>query len=272
MIIKPTFTESFQKCNGSIDWRMKDIELLYNENYLNYDGDRRERIPKIFHYIWVGGNPFPQKYQELVDIWKENHPRWEFKLWDEAAVEKFGLENYELYKRTPNPYAKTNIARFEILNRCGGIYIDTDLLSTRSIDNLLYLKFFAGYSCYMDRTTGPENVIPNIVGSCSNNDMLRNIINKIKLIQNAPTTIPEIIRDGPQLFSDVLMDELDAELTVLFPPSYFYPLNPQLLNEQYKTAIKSCKISELLNFIWKFAFMETYAIHLFYGSWQQEKS
>lgn len=257
MMNKPTFIDSFQKCNGSIDWRMKDIEMMYNENYLNYTGNQTERTPKIFHYVWIGGRPFPPKYKELINIWKEDHPQWEFILWNEEAIEKFGLENYNLYKNVQNPSVRLGIVRSEVLNRYGGVYIDTDFLSVKSLDDLLYLKFFAGYTCYIDRVTGPEIVMPGIIGSCPNNDMLKNIISKIKTIQTPPTTVSE-------LFSDVLMENLDPELTVLFPPSYFYPLN-----RIYKMQIRNLRIPYLLDVIWQVAFEETYAIHLFYDGWKE---
>ena len=122
MIIKPSFKESFEKCGYTIDYRMDLMAQLYNDNYLNYTEDKTPRIPKIIHYVWLGNRPFPRKNQILMDIWKKNHTTYEFKFWNEEAIEKFGLENYDLYQKTVNPSAKSDIARCEILYRYGGIY------------------------------------------------------------------------------------------------------------------------------------------------------
>ena len=70
---------------------------------------------------------FPEKHKAFRETWMQNHPGWEFRLWTDADIEAFGLTNKRLYDETPNYGAKSDIARYEILYRIGGLYVDTKL-------------------------------------------------------------------------------------------------------------------------------------------------
>ena len=39
-------------------------------------------IPKLIHYSWFSGEPYPQFLQECMDTWKKVLPDYEFMLWD----------------------------------------------------------------------------------------------------------------------------------------------------------------------------------------------
>ena len=39
-------------------------------------------IPKIIHYCWLSGDPFPESIQRCIDSWKRVLPDYEIVLWD----------------------------------------------------------------------------------------------------------------------------------------------------------------------------------------------
>ena len=39
-------------------------------------------IPKLIHYSWFSGEPYPQFLQECMDTWRKVLPDYEFMLWD----------------------------------------------------------------------------------------------------------------------------------------------------------------------------------------------
>lgn len=39
-------------------------------------------IPKLIHYSWFSGEPFPKHIEELMKTWKKHLPDYEFMLWD----------------------------------------------------------------------------------------------------------------------------------------------------------------------------------------------
>lgn len=91
-------------------------------------------IPKIVHYIWFGGKPFPKKVQKCIDSWHKYLPDYEFKLWNEDT---FDVNSVEFTKQA---YANkkwafvSDYVRMYALNKFGGWYLDTDIEILRPIE------------------------------------------------------------------------------------------------------------------------------------------
>ena len=94
-------------------------------------------IPKIIHHIWLG-SPFPDHLVALRQTWQRHHDstEWQMQLWDDDAIASFGLMNYEAYNAATNFGEKSDIARYEILYRLGGVYVDTDFECISALDDL----------------------------------------------------------------------------------------------------------------------------------------
>lgn len=84
-------------------------------------------IPKIIHYIWFGGKPFPPKIKQCINSWKEYLPDYEFMLWDETSFDvsvcPFTQQAYENKKWA----FVSDYVRVWALNEYGGWYLDTDI-------------------------------------------------------------------------------------------------------------------------------------------------
>ena len=101
-----------------------------------------EIIPKKIHYMWLGGNPMPEKIKQCVNSWKRYCPDYEIIKWDES--------NYDVHKNIFVSQAYDNkrygfvpdYARIELLYEYGGIYMDTDVELQKNIDELLYQEAF----------------------------------------------------------------------------------------------------------------------------------
>ena len=91
-------------------------------------------IPKIIHYIWFGGKPFPEKVQKCIDSWHKYLPDYEFKLWNEDT---FDVNSVEFTKQA---YANkkwafvSDYVRMYALNKYGGWYLDTDIEILKPIE------------------------------------------------------------------------------------------------------------------------------------------
>ena len=97
-------------------------------------------IPRTIHRIWVGGW-LPKELEGYGQTWKELHPEWTFPLWTEESLT--WLQNSELFanaaKIAPNNIGqfRADVARYEILYRFGGVYIDCDFECRKPIDELI---------------------------------------------------------------------------------------------------------------------------------------
>lgn len=132
---------------------LKDIDcyiipMLCIENFKTYTEklilkkNENETIPKVIHYMWLGGKNVPKVLQNCIDSWKRYCPDYEIICHNE--------NNYDIDKV---PYMKDayklgaygfvpDYARLEILYNFGGIYLDTDVELVRGLDDLLYQDGF----------------------------------------------------------------------------------------------------------------------------------
>ena len=101
-----------------------------------------KRIPKILHHIWLGGE-MPREKIRLRQTWIDRHPDWEHRLWTEAEIADLTLTNSTPYSMATTPAQRCHIARYEILEKLGGVYVDCDVECYRSIDGFRNSTGFA---------------------------------------------------------------------------------------------------------------------------------
>ncbi len=89
---------------------------------------KKGNIPKIIHQIWLGSFNPPS---EWINSWKNGFCKeynWKHKLWRESDIEEFKLKNEKEYNKSDSYQGKSDIARYEILERYGGMYLDCDMI------------------------------------------------------------------------------------------------------------------------------------------------
>ena len=114
--------------------RATGFKALYDEFIVNhFEFCLEPRIPKIIHQIWLGSK-LPEQYYIWQQTWIKNHPDWQYILWTDAEIEKLNLVNKRLYNACKSYGAKSDIARYEILYRYGGLYVDCDFECLQPFD------------------------------------------------------------------------------------------------------------------------------------------
>jgi mannosyltransferase OCH1-like enzyme len=114
----------------------------------------RSTIPPILHFIHIShdishsNNEFPQIVKDNIKDWKRMHPHWKIHEWTNEQVrreqESFapGLKS-QLLERITGPRAWiSDLLRYAILYKYGGVYVDTDVVPIQPLDPLLVLKDF----------------------------------------------------------------------------------------------------------------------------------
>jgi mannosyltransferase OCH1-like enzyme len=92
-------------------------------------------IPRIFHQVWLGDRPYPDDFQSFTDGWMSRHPGWEMKRWtDENLPDIINRTEFEDGNRLA---AKSDVLRYELIWRFGGVYVDTDFQCFKNIEELL---------------------------------------------------------------------------------------------------------------------------------------
>jgi hypothetical protein len=183
-------------------------------------------IPKTLHRIWLGA-PMPPEYAAFEARWQALNPRWEIVNWGEEELAAFGLANQDLYDAAPDvcperlvPRFRSNLARYEILHRHGGVYIDADLAPLRPLADWLppTATAFAGWE------QEPTWIGNSILGSAAGHPFFA------ALIDGAAESVERFAGErspkttGPQYLTRQWEAGVPgAEALVLAPQSVFYP-------------------------------------------------
>jgi inositol phosphorylceramide mannosyltransferase catalytic subunit len=249
------FKNVVNKVNSDPRWEL--LEYLYNKNYLNKTDKTVQKIPKIIHQIWLGSS-FPDKYINLKDEMMEINSNWKYKLWTDKEIESFGLKNSELFNNISNLGAKSDILRYEILERIGGLYIDIDFKSVKPFDSLCYLDFFAGNGHIIE-----PHIINSLIACSPKNKFISKIVSELSKKKHFIDDINGVMDNtGPYFITENIFNMLTKnDNLVIFPTKFFFPF-PAKYRHKVNNSPRSWK------FINKFCNENTYAIHLWHTNWQ----
>lgn len=248
------FSASFKKVhtrpikNWDAEWQL--VEQLYTELRNHKTIPTTLRIPKKIHQIWLG-SPVPERYARLQKTFRDNHPDWEYIVWTDADIEKLNLENATAYNASTNYGEKSDIARYEILYRFGGLYADFDVECLHSFDELHHLcDFYAGLSPLSD-TVLLENCI---IGCAPGHPIMKHCITSLVKQESSGYLVDITKGTGPghltKSFFATIGDAQQAHLISVALPSLFF-FSPDLFSGR------------------QIKYMPFLAIHYWEGSWQE---
>lgn len=183
------------------------------------------KIPKIIHQIWLG-SPVPESFKSLQQSWIEHHldRGWSYKIWTDEDVAQMHLYNQEFYDATDNYGVKSDILRWEIIYKYGGVYVDMDYECLRALDDFHYAYDF--YTALQPLDTFFVQLGAALFGSCPGHPILKHCIETIAddwHLKGAPK------KTGPVHFTKSFFAcaEQDGTRDIAFPALYFYPLGSQ---------------------------------------------
>ena len=97
-------------------------------------------IPKIIHQLWKTDD-IPSRYRYWQSSWKRLNPGFEYRLWTNQDLEQFISNEVPQWEEVFWSYSKnicrTDLARYLILQRLGGIYADIDYECLCSLEGIL---------------------------------------------------------------------------------------------------------------------------------------
>lgn len=108
-------------------------------------------IPKIIHYSWFSGDPYPEDVARFIAGWKRLLPDYEFVLWDMNRL-KEEIDSVfvnEALKMRKWAFA-ADYTRLFAINKYGGVWFDTDVELFRNIDRFLADDCFIGKESWVN--------------------------------------------------------------------------------------------------------------------------
>lgn len=210
-------------------------------------------IPKVIHFCWLSGDPYPEKIRHCIDSWKRILPDYEIRLWDSNRFDlNASIWCKEAFDARKYAFAADYIRWYALFNE-GGIYLDSDVEVLKRFDDLLHLPYFIGteQSGYLE---------PAIVGAGKGNPIIKQILDYYTnrhFVKNDGgfdmTPLPQIMQEvfeGKYVFEKVMGIndfEDDPMKLCFFPASFFSPKR----SDTFEINIED----------------QTYTIHHFNASW-----
>ena len=169
-------------------------------------------IPRRLHRIWLGDAPIPEEYEAYWAEWQSMHPEWECTTHGESEV-----INRKLYAALSSMSAKSDLLRYEIMQREGGVYVDTDFQPLRPLDPLLEtgVTCFAGWE-------DEQRVCTALFGCVPGHPALSALVSGLPAWASRHARQTPDTQTGPVFFTSVLNGRPDV---TLFPPPVFYPVS-----------------------------------------------
>ena len=101
-------------------------------------------IPKIIHYTWFSGDPFPPLIKQCIDSWHKYLPDYSFVCWDSARIKEIQSIWLEETLSVRKWAFASDFVRLYALFHYGGIYLDTDCLLYNTLNSFLSNECFIG--------------------------------------------------------------------------------------------------------------------------------
>jgi inositol phosphorylceramide mannosyltransferase catalytic subunit len=166
-----------------------------------------QSIPRIFHQVWPGRDPIPEKYQRFAKGWREKHLGWDYRLWTPDNIAELECSRY--LDEIRGFSCKSNVVRLEVVHTHGGVYADLDFECLKNFEPLLEeVTAFAGYE-------DPGMVCNALFGAVPSHPWIAAQLQRVvpELLHRPPPWGPTVMTEEAARFKDV----------TIFPCRYFYP-------------------------------------------------
>jgi mannosyltransferase OCH1-like enzyme len=153
----------------------------------------------------------PEEFERYGETWRDHHPDWEMRLWTDSNLPEIRFP--DALAKARNHGERSDLLRYELLVRTGGVYVDTDVECLKAIDPLL-----DGVTAFAGRVHGKKlgsAVLGAVPGHPAIERVLREGVKRVGVGHQAGTV-------GPRLLTEVLKDETDVRI---FDPDIFYPFH-----------------------------------------------
>ncbi len=242
----------------SVHFFSKFFGEMYKKRNYELVKDKRLRIPKIIHQIWLG-SPVPEKYKYFMNSWKVKNPDWKYVLWTDKELHAFKMINKPLFDKSTLWGTKADLLRYEILERFGGVYVDVDFECVRSMDELVYShSFFAGIADF-------DYVNNAIIGAAPHHPLIKRVVRHLQTKTQTDIQNHEWQITGPFFLNYVCYNYFKThDDGMIYPMKFFYPLAQNNRVNFWGKKLSRANIKKMF-------IPETFAVHYWAESWMSWK-
>lgn len=174
-------------------------------------------IPRTIHYCWFGEGPLNEDILDCIESWGQMCPDYTIKRWDEL---NFPLEKYPFASKMYNEKKwafVSDFARLQILYDEGGVYLDTDMMLTQSLEPITV------YDCALGEES-PGIISAGMIAAGKHHPF----IHDCKAVYDKN---PQDLTTIPRVLTDVFKSYPNKDNIKVFPPKTFYPFDQEHIKE-----------------------------------------
>ncbi|WCK01761.1 glycosyltransferase family 32 protein [Agrobacterium tumefaciens] len=167
----------------------------------------REDVPRLIHQIWIGEKAPPVS----VKAWAAHAARhgYDYRLWREVDLEREGVFSNSIFNRmlSEGDYpGAVDVARYILLERFGGIYLDCDWYPARddrSFDAFLPLMGLTAFDEKTPRDTGQGSMLlaNSFIAAPAGHPVFRKMLEAFSGIIEEMPRAPAWWSTGPLIFT-----------------------------------------------------------------------
>ena len=119
---------------------------------------KQTTIPKILHYCWFGNSKMPPRLQKCIKTWSLAMPEYALREWNNDDLKNIPLNRFaqQAYECKRWAFVSDYVRLFALYTE-GGIYLDTDVVVFKSLNDMLNNNFFSAIE-YIPEWIIKENV------------------------------------------------------------------------------------------------------------------
>jgi mannosyltransferase OCH1-like enzyme len=177
-------------------------------------------IPKVIHYCWFGHGEKGELIERCIASWKKTCPEFEIKEWNETNFDVHQSEFSSRMYREGRWAFVADYARLIILEKEGGIYLDTDMELIKNISPLLDNELLLGEE-------SPGTISAGMVGATPHHPYIRDC-------RAYYDEHPEAMITIPRMLTDIFKKHRDGICVLVMPPVAFYPYSAENISSYKK--------------------------------------
>jgi mannosyltransferase OCH1-like enzyme len=212
----------------------KFFKQVYQKNsFQSLQPQKSLIIPQIIHIMWLG-KKLPEEYEPYVASWRKFHPSWTILFWTDNPInydqgtqvvhtfdeleqklkssrgsqsivintDQLKFENRGFYDQANNYGEKSDILKWEIVYRFGGVYVDTDFECLQPLDVFHHTYDF--YTGIQPLDTNMVQLGAALYGAIPHHPILQACVNNIKKNQDIKQII---VKTGPIHFTKMFFGD-----------------------------------------------------------------
>ncbi len=223
-------------------------------------------IPKVLHYCWFSGEPYPPQVEECLASWKALLPDFSFRIWDKVSLCGMSSDYLKEALDKGKWACAADYVRLYALYHYGGVYLDTDVLLFGSLTPMLQHAAFIGKetSIHFEGRLSSQYLTSHCFGAEKGHPFVKDCLDYFEgrhFVQSQNERLPLSLR-----YSPIFLPYVQSEIARL----YGYNERPSFQE------IQLCKDGLVIYPSHYFDALtikdETVCRHLALGSWRDRKS